>query len=85
MKPRITTDGSFGGPDSMNACVPDLERGVTLPSAQTFGRVPEEAEARRAQLTANKDEAPPRRPLRPSGGPSPDSCRGAPEGRQKSP
>ena len=38
MKPRITTDGSFGGPDSMNACVPDLERGVTLPSAQTFGR-----------------------------------------------
>ena len=38
LKPRITTDGSFGGPDSMNACVPDLERGVTLPSAQTFGR-----------------------------------------------
>ena len=38
MKPRITTDGSFGGPDSMNACVPGLERGVTLPSGQSLGR-----------------------------------------------
>ena len=38
MKPRITTDASFGGPDSVNASVPDLERGVVLPSTQTLGR-----------------------------------------------
>ena len=37
MKPRITTDGSFGGPDSVNAGVTDVERAVGLPSAQTFG------------------------------------------------
>ena len=37
MKPRVTTDGSFGGPDSVNAGVPDAERGVVLPSAQTLG------------------------------------------------
>ena len=37
LKPRVTTDGSFGGPDSVNAGVPDGERGVTLPSAQTLG------------------------------------------------
>ena len=37
MKPRVTTDGSFGGPDSVNAGVPDGERGVVLPSAQTLG------------------------------------------------
>ena len=37
MKPRVTTDGSFGGPDSVNASVPDGERGVSLPSAQTLG------------------------------------------------
>jgi len=37
MKPRITTDGSYGGPDSVNAGVTDVERAVGLPSAQTFG------------------------------------------------
>ena len=37
MKPRITTDGSFGGPDSLNAGVTDIERAVGLPSAQSLG------------------------------------------------
>ena len=37
MKPRITTDGSYGGPDSINAGVTDVERAVGLPSAQTLG------------------------------------------------
>ena len=37
MKPRITTDGSYGGPDSVNAGVTDVERAVGLPSAQTLG------------------------------------------------
>ena len=38
LKPRITTDSSFGGIDSVNAGVPGAERAVTLPSAQTLGR-----------------------------------------------
>ena len=38
MKPRITTDASFGGIDSVNYGVPDAERAVALPSAQTLGR-----------------------------------------------
>jgi hypothetical protein len=38
MKPRITTDSSFGGVDSINAGVPDAERSVRLPSGQSFGR-----------------------------------------------
>ena len=37
-KPRITTDNSFGGVDSVNAGVPDGERAVRLPSVQTLGR-----------------------------------------------
>ena len=37
-KPRVTTDGSFGGPDSQNAGVPDSERAVVLPSVQSLGR-----------------------------------------------
>eukprot|EP00966_Prymnesium_polylepis_P011053 254116-Prymnesium_polylepis.1 len=37
MKPRITTDGSFGGPDSVNASVSDAERAVGLPSGQSLG------------------------------------------------
>ena len=38
MKPRITTDASFGGADSVNASVPAGERSVILPSTQTLGR-----------------------------------------------
>jgi hypothetical protein len=38
LKPRLTTDNSFGGVDSCNAAVPDQERTVALPSAQSFGR-----------------------------------------------
>eukprot|EP00966_Prymnesium_polylepis_P091100 2108902-Prymnesium_polylepis.1 len=38
MKPRITTDASFGGVDSVNASVPASERSVVLPSTQTLGR-----------------------------------------------
>lgn len=38
LKPRVTTDGSAGGPDSVNAAVPEGERGVALPSGQTLGR-----------------------------------------------
>ena len=37
-KPRITTDSSFGGPDSVNAAVGDADRTVSLPSIQTLGR-----------------------------------------------
>ena len=37
MKPRITSDGSYGGPDSVNAGVTDAERAVGLPSAQSLG------------------------------------------------
>ena len=37
MKPRVTTDGSHGGPDSINAAVADDERAVGLPSGQTLG------------------------------------------------
>ena len=37
-KPRITTDSSFGGPDSVNAAVGDTDRSVRLPSIQTLGR-----------------------------------------------
>ena len=37
-KPRITTDSSFGGVDSVNGGVPDGERSVALPSVQTLGR-----------------------------------------------
>lgn len=37
LKPRITTDSSFGGIDSVNAGVPGAERAVALPSAQTLG------------------------------------------------
>ena len=37
-KPRITTDSSFGGVDSVNGGVPDAERSVALPSAQALGR-----------------------------------------------
>ena len=37
-KPRITTDGSFGGVDSGNAGIPDTERGTVLPTGQTLGR-----------------------------------------------
>ena len=38
LKPRITTDNSFGGIDSVNAGVADSDRAVILPSGQTFGR-----------------------------------------------
>jgi hypothetical protein len=38
LKPRITTDSSFGGIDSVNAGIPDAERAVVLPSGQTLGR-----------------------------------------------
>ena len=38
MKPRITSDSSFGGPDSVNAGVHDLDRAVKLPSPQQLGR-----------------------------------------------
>ena len=38
LKPRITTDSSFGGPDSVNAGVPDAERAVMLPSIQQLAR-----------------------------------------------
>ena len=37
-KPRITTDSSYGGADSVNGGVPDGERSVTLPSIQSLGR-----------------------------------------------
>ena len=37
-KPRITSDSSFGGEDSVNAAIPDKERSVVLPSAQSLGR-----------------------------------------------
>ena len=37
-KPRITTDSSFGGVDSVNAGVADRDRTVRLPSAQALGR-----------------------------------------------
>ena len=37
MKPRVTTDGSFGGPDSMNAGVGGHERAVELASVQSLG------------------------------------------------
>ena len=37
-KPRITTDSSFGGPDSVNGGVPGRERSVMLPSIQSLGR-----------------------------------------------
>ena len=37
-KPRMTTDSSFGGVDSVNAGVPGAERSVALPSAQSLGR-----------------------------------------------
>jgi hypothetical protein len=37
-KPRITTDSSFGGADSVNAGVADLDRSVILPSIQSLGR-----------------------------------------------
>ena len=37
-KPRVTSDGSFGGIDSSNAALQDDDRGVALPSAQTLGR-----------------------------------------------
>ena len=37
-KPRITTDSSFGGPDSVNAGVSDVDRTVALPSIQTLAR-----------------------------------------------
>ena len=37
-KPRITTDSSFGGPDSVNAAVGDSDRHVCLPSIQSLGR-----------------------------------------------
>ena len=35
-KPRITTDSSFGGPDSVNAGVAPSERSVLLPSIQSL-------------------------------------------------
>jgi len=38
LKPRITTDNSFGGIDSVNAGVVDSDRAVILPSGQTYGR-----------------------------------------------
>ena len=37
-KPRITTDSSFGGPDSVNAGVGDGDRTVILPSVQSLAR-----------------------------------------------
>ena len=37
-KPRITTDSSHGGPDSVNAGVPSGDRSVTLPSIQSLAR-----------------------------------------------
>ena len=37
-KPRITSDSSFGGVDSVNGGVPDGERSVILPSIQSLGR-----------------------------------------------
>ena len=37
-KPRITTDASFGGVDSVNAGVKDLDRAVCLPTVQQLGR-----------------------------------------------
>ena len=37
-KPRMTTDASFGGKDSVNAGVADLDRGICLPSVQQLGR-----------------------------------------------
>ena len=38
LKPRITTDSSFGGPDSVNAGVSDFDRSVSLPSIQQLAR-----------------------------------------------
>ena len=38
LKPRITTDNSFGGIDSCNAAVAGSERAIELPSAQSLGR-----------------------------------------------
>ena len=37
-KPRITTDSSFGGVDSVNAGCSDEDRSVGLPSCQSLGR-----------------------------------------------
>ena len=37
-KPRITTDSSFGGPDSVNAGVAPSERSVLLPSIQSLAQ-----------------------------------------------
>ena len=38
LKPRVTTDSSAGGLDSVNYGVRSVERGVELPSAQKFAR-----------------------------------------------
>ena len=38
LKPRITTDSSYGGPDSVNAGVDDFDRSVVLPSIQQLAR-----------------------------------------------
>eukprot|EP00965_Chrysotila_dentata_P162855 5378307-Pleurochrysis_carterae.AAC.1 len=37
-KPRVTTNSSFGGPDGVNAGVPDAERVVALPRVQALAR-----------------------------------------------
>eukprot|EP00965_Chrysotila_dentata_P044849 1489998-Pleurochrysis_carterae.AAC.1 len=37
-KPRVTTNSSFGGADSVNAGVPEAERVVRLPRVQELAR-----------------------------------------------
>lgn len=38
LKPRVTSNSSFGGPESVNGGVPQADRYVRLPTVQDFGR-----------------------------------------------
>eukprot|EP00965_Chrysotila_dentata_P026435 875299-Pleurochrysis_carterae.AAC.1 len=56
LKPRVTTSSSFGGPDGVNAGVPDAKRVVALPRVQALARATAIINTCGAEVLAGEEE-----------------------------